>query len=109
LKAMAKEPARRYPSAAEMALDIRRYFAGEPILARPVGTAERCWRWARRKPMVAGLLGTVVTLVALSGAGAVVALVRLNEGGRKLAEEGQRVRKALQVSNERLMRLNVEA
>src|SRR5947209_11053832 len=31
LKAMAKEPARRYQSAAEMAGDLRRFLAGEPI------------------------------------------------------------------------------
>ncbi|MCK4659814.1 MAG: protein kinase [Phycisphaerae bacterium] len=34
LKALAKEKDRRYPSATEMAADIRRYVEGEPILAR---------------------------------------------------------------------------
>src|SRR6185436_10582818 len=40
LKAMAKEPGRRYSSAKEMAEDLRRWVAGEPITARPVGTVE---------------------------------------------------------------------
>src|SRR5207245_1604281 len=48
LKAMAKVPARRYASAAELADDLRRYVAGEAIRARPVRPAERLWRWCRR-------------------------------------------------------------
>ncbi|MBI3931988.1 MAG: protein kinase [Acidobacteria bacterium] len=35
LKAMALEPTDRYASAQEMALDLRRYLAGRPVLARP--------------------------------------------------------------------------
>ena len=34
IKAMAKEPSRRYPSAQEMAVDLRRYLRGDPIMAR---------------------------------------------------------------------------
>jgi tRNA A-37 threonylcarbamoyl transferase component Bud32 len=56
LKAMAKAPARRYTSAREMALDLRRYLESEPIRARPVGRVERLGRWCRRNPLPAGLL-----------------------------------------------------
>jgi serine/threonine protein kinase len=59
LKAMAKAPARRYASAREMALDLRRYLNGEPIRARPVGSVERVARWCRRNPLPAGLLVAV--------------------------------------------------
>jgi hypothetical protein len=54
LKAMAKEPGRRYATAAEAGADLRRFLAGEPIQARRVGAAEHAWRWCRRNPAVAG-------------------------------------------------------
>jgi WD40 repeat protein len=70
LKAMSKEPARRYRTAAEFGADLRRFLAGEVVLARPVGRAERAVRWARRKPTAAALLGvTVAAAAALAGGG----------------------------------------
>ena len=40
LKAMAKEPARRYQTAQELADDLKRFMNGQPIVARPVGPVE---------------------------------------------------------------------
>jgi WD40 repeat protein len=45
-----KSPARRYAGAAELAADLRRFLAGQPLLARPLGVLERTARWARRRP-----------------------------------------------------------
>jgi eukaryotic-like serine/threonine-protein kinase len=71
LKCLQKDPKRRYDSATAMAEDLRRFQADEPVVARPVGWAERSWRWCRRNPTpafsiaaVAGALclGTVVSM-----------------------------------------------
>jgi formylglycine-generating enzyme required for sulfatase activity/predicted Ser/Thr protein kinase len=68
LKAMSKEPARRYATAGEMAADLKRYLAGEPIRARPAGLVERSWRWCRRNPAwcAAGGLETVAGVLVLA-------------------------------------------
>lgn len=56
LKALAKSPARRYQSSAEVADDLRHFLRGEPIKARRMGYSERLWRWCRRYPLAASLL-----------------------------------------------------
>src|SRR5262249_5719899 len=57
----------RYAGAADLAEDLRRFRAGEPIQARPVGPLERGWRWCRRNPAVASL-GAAVAVSLLLGA-----------------------------------------
>jgi WD40 repeat protein/tRNA A-37 threonylcarbamoyl transferase component Bud32 len=69
LKAMAKEPGRRYATARDMADDLRRFLKGEPIHARPIGRAERLWRWSRRNPVPAGLTAAVLLVFCLGFAG----------------------------------------
>src|SRR5260370_26926847 len=55
-KAVAKEPGRRYQTAAELADDLNRFLENRPIKARLVGVLERGWLWCRRKPAMAGLV-----------------------------------------------------
>lgn len=69
LKCLDKDPRGRYPRAAELAEDLRRFLAGEPILARRAGRGERLLKWARRRPAVAGLVAVSIlgTLLLLAG------------------------------------------
>ena len=65
LKCLQKNPKNRYASAGELAEDLRRFLAREPILARPTPVWERAWKWTRRHP-VAAALTAVSVLFALS-------------------------------------------
>jgi serine/threonine-protein kinase len=69
MKCLRKEPGRRYATAQDLSDDLRRFRAGEPIRARPVGDWERAVRWCRREPALASALAAlvVVFLAGLSG------------------------------------------
>jgi hypothetical protein len=57
LKCLQKEPGRRYPTALALAEEMGRFLRNETIQARPVRRREKLWRWCRRKPALAGLIG----------------------------------------------------
>jgi serine/threonine-protein kinase len=71
LKAMAKEPASRYGAAVEFRDDLRRFLAGEPVRARPLGPAGRAARWCRRRPALS-LLTAALVVALVAGIGGVV-------------------------------------
>jgi WD40 repeat protein/serine/threonine protein kinase len=73
LKAMAKEPSRRYATGDELADDLRRWLNHEPVLARPATRTERVWRWSKRNPLLAGLTACVGLLLSLLGGGGTLA------------------------------------
>jgi len=63
-KALAKDRDHRYGSAAELAADVRRWLAFEPIAARPPSTIYHLRRFARRnRALVAGAAATFAVLV----------------------------------------------
>jgi hypothetical protein len=67
LKAMQKSPGQRYQTARQMADDLRRFLAGEPIQARPVGRLVRAYRWSRRNVLATSLITAAGLIVVLAG------------------------------------------
>jgi WD40 repeat protein len=69
LKAIEKDPARRYATAGAMADDLGRYLDGRPIQARPPTVGYRLARWAARRPGPAALAASLVAVTVLAFAG----------------------------------------
>ncbi len=109
LKAMAKEPQRRYASAHELAKDVRRFLSGEPIHARPFGRVERLWRWCRRKPAVAGLSGAVALLLLAAAMGSTAGLVQFRLAWEVTEKARSEATAALADSRSRVVRFTVDA
>jgi len=69
LKALQKDPARRYATADDLAADISRHLEGLPVRARPDSAAYRVSKFvARHKVLVGGTAAAVVVIVAALGA-----------------------------------------
>jgi WD40 repeat protein/serine/threonine protein kinase len=82
LKCLEKEPARRYSSAEQLALDLENWLNNKPLLARPSGQWERLRKWSRRRPGVASLLAALLLITPLGVAGITWQAI---EKGRALA------------------------
>lgn len=68
LKALAKSPEARYPSAEALGLDLQRYLAGKPVSARGTGLARRISTlWRRRRSSVLGVAAVLATVVLAFG------------------------------------------
>jgi serine/threonine protein kinase/WD40 repeat protein/Tfp pilus assembly protein PilF len=92
LKAIHKDPKQRYQTAEEMAEDLRRFLADEPIKAKRTSQLARLRLWSRRHPALAALL--LVLLLAAAGATTTAFYLRTtlleSEANRQRAEEAER-------------------
>jgi serine/threonine-protein kinase len=71
LKCLHKDPKQRYVTAEAFADDLRNYLEGKPIAARPVSKMEKAWKWSRRNPAAALLIGVSCASLIAFGIGGV--------------------------------------
>ena len=106
LKCLRKEVGRRYATAQDLADDLRRFRAAEPIRARPVGSAERVVAWCRRKPAVAGLLAALVLVFLAGSAGVLWQWQRASHNAAAFRRERDTAERRLQLVQDQVDRLN---
>jgi serine/threonine protein kinase/formylglycine-generating enzyme required for sulfatase activity len=92
-KCLEKKPDQRYATAEELASDLAHFLAGKPVLARPVGSLARTWRWIKRRPGTAALLASVV--LALLGGTIISMLFAVQSRNRANELEREQKRRAL--------------
>lgn len=92
MKCLQKEPVKRYQGAEALAEDVRRFLAGEPILARPVSQMERAWRWCKRKPAVAALSASVFVLLLAVAISSTVSYFRIKEEKAEVERQSSRAK-----------------
>jgi len=100
LKALQKDPEKRYPSCSALATDLGRFLRNEPIQARPVGKWEQAWRWYKRNPVIGNLSAAIaVALLAIAGISTWSAL-SLQRKNQDLASSESRERKAAELARQ---------
>ncbi len=84
-RALEKDPARRYPSAAAFADDLRAHLELRPVAAKAPGALDRSWRWARRHPAISATGALALALSAGFGTFHVVRLGQEQARAKKIA------------------------
>jgi WD40 repeat protein/tRNA A-37 threonylcarbamoyl transferase component Bud32 len=104
LKCLQKDSARRYGRTRELADDLDRYLTGRPILARPVGPAERLMRWCRRNPALAAANMIAAAAVVILAVAATTAAWTFRDQRNQIARQADRTAAALvEVEQQRKM------
>jgi serine/threonine protein kinase/Flp pilus assembly protein TadD len=81
-KAMAHAKADRYQTATELAEDIQRFIAGEPVSAYREGFPARAWRWVKRHRKILGRSAAAILIGSL----ALFAAIKVRDAERRRAE-----------------------
>jgi serine/threonine protein kinase/formylglycine-generating enzyme required for sulfatase activity len=81
-KAIERDLANRYATAAELEADLRRFLDDEPIKARRQTSFERGVRWARHNPGMAALCGVLAAVLLLATVASLLAAGYFNQSAR---------------------------
>jgi hypothetical protein len=88
LKAMEKDPARRYGTAQEMADDLQRFLEDKPIKARRPTLWRRFAKWSRRHSTLVTVTAVLTLIVLVAGATFELRELRLRDAARTAVEAG---------------------
>jgi serine/threonine protein kinase len=93
MRAMEKDRDRRYETADALGADVRRYLAGEPVLAAPPSRAYRLRKFVRRNRGAVAAAALVFAALLLGVVGTSIGLVRADKArrGEIARAEGERV------------------
>src|SRR6185295_5137091 len=86
LKCLEKSPGKRYATADQLAEDLERWLAGEPIQARAVTTWTRGLKWVRRRPATAALIAVSLLALVTVAVGGVLFSIHTEEARREAVE-----------------------
>ena len=99
MKALEKDRARRYASAADLAADVQRYLSDEPVHARPPTRTYRLQKFVRRNRVGVTAASVIFLGLALGVLGIVVGLVRAVEAEHRARAEAAAKRSVLHFIN----------
>ena len=108
LKALSKDPSHRYDSAAELADEVRRWLADEPVLAYAEPPSARLSRWGRRHRSAVLAAAAILVAVSLTLAAAAAAISAKNRA-LAVARDDAREAAALAVQERDLAEENLES
>ena len=102
LKALAKRPDDRYATADDLAEDLARFLAHEPVKARRIGPVGRFVRFARRHPSLTAVSTTAAVLVLSTATFAYVRVVRERDRADEAANDAKQAQKLTEAANRQL-------
>jgi serine/threonine protein kinase/WD40 repeat protein len=91
-RTLAKDPADRYASAAELRDELRRFIEGRPVKTRPVPTVARFWKWCKRNPWLAGANIAAAVLTTALAIGSTIAAKIYRDKNDQLSEQARQLK-----------------
>jgi hypothetical protein len=102
MKALAKNPNRRYETASGLAIDIQHYLTDEPVLACPPSASYRFGKFARRNKTALGVAGLVFAALVLTVAILTISNARIEKEKRQRDQALEEKEAALQEKDKAL-------
>lgn len=110
LKATSKRAEERYATADELADDLKRFLADEPIRAQPPTLVDRATKWARRHRLViVGATSSLVMLMTVAGGFLLANNLQMQEERKRTEAEKQRAEVNFQKAREAVDRMFTRA